>query len=225
MAELTNEWVSINTDSGSGDTAVTATVLEENSGRTTRSVVLKGTTEHDAVATATIVQSAHSEYVIFEPSSYLISNDATSVTVFGKSNSSKLTFTLITSGIGITDYLTLPSTYTVTPAGGADITVNNGGLITGDPGATSEFTFYITLPLQNTNPSNSRMQRLHVTAYSGIIGNNATVTQEGMASTILFDGQPSGTVYDLTSKPVGGTQTINIGVSPSDEGWTLSFDE
>jgi hypothetical protein len=227
MATITNEdgWVTISTDAGSGDTAVTATVNSGNSGRLTRSVTLKGTTAHDAEATCVITQTTKGEFVQFTSHTYSIGNSASSVTVTGRSNSQKLTFALVTSGVGITDYLILPTggSYTVT-AGGTTISCTNGTNITGDPGASAEYTFSITLTTHGTNPSVSRLQRLNVTSFSGET-DYTDISQAGIATTILFDGYATGKVYDLTNTAVDGTQTINIGVTPSGEGWTLEFDE
>lgn len=224
MATLENEWVRISEDGGSGNTAVTATVKEANTGRLTRSVTLKGTTAHDAEATATITQSSKGEFVIFTQRTYAIGNSATSVTVTGRSNSQRLTFALTTEGTGITDFLNLPSTFTVTKADATTVTASNGSDVTGDPGASAEYTFSITLTTKNTNPSNTRHQILNVTGYAGNT-DAADISQAGIATTILFDGYQTGKVYDLTNTPVGGSQTINVGVTPSGEGWTLEFDE
>lgn len=227
MATITNEdgWVTISTDAGSGDTAVTATVNSGNSGRLTRSVTLKGTTAHDAEATCVITQTTKGEFVQFTTNSYSIGNSATSVTLTGKSNSQRLTFALVTSGVGITDYLNLPlnGSYSVT-AGSTTISCTSGTDITGDPGASAEYTFSITLTTKNTNSSTTRLQQLTVTSFSGNTA-TASISQAGIATTILFDGYATGKVYDLTNTAIGGTQTINIGVTPSGEGWTLEFDE
>ena len=64
---------------------------------------------------------------------------------------------------------------------------------------------------------------VYVDSYGGA-RSSATVTQAGVASTILFDGLTTQT-YDVTSKLVGQTQTINIGVTPTGEHWNLEFDE
>ena len=223
--ELENEWVRISDDSGIGDTPVTATLKQVNTGRLTRSVTLKGTTAHDDEATATITQSSEKgEFVFFTQSSYAIGNSATSVTITGRSNSQRLTFVLTTEGTGITDFLNLPSTFMVTKADATTVTVSNGSDVTGDPGASAEYIFSITLTTKNTSPSNTRHQILNVTGYAG--NTDATdISQAGIATTILFDGRQTGKVYDLTNTPVGGSQTINVGVSPSDEEWYLEFDE
>ena len=65
------------------------------------------------------------------------------ITIQGKSNSSKLTF----AWVGESYEVELPAQYTA-----AGISTNNGIAIAGDPGASSEFVFAIELevPLNDT---------------------------------------------------------------------------
>lgn len=226
MSEITNEagWVTISTDSGEGDTAVTATINEKNSSRVSRTATLVGTTDHGAQATASIVQTSKGEFVVFDPVVYSMANDAMSVTLTGRSNSRRLTFSLPTSaGSGQTLFLALPSTYTAAQGSTLQTVVNGQDLPT-DYGLVAEYGFSITLTVSDAgSPSNERTEMVYVDSFSG--GRySASVTQAGVASTILFDGLVNKT-YDVSGKAVGETQTINIGVTPSGEGWTLEFDE
>ena len=69
------------------------------------------------------------------------------VTINGKANSAKLTFSLGTGNLSVS----LPTTYT---AGG--ISTQNGTVINGDPGATAEYDFSIVLSV----PSNGELEEL-----------------------------------------------------------------
>ena len=65
------------------------------------------------------------------------------VTISGKSNAAKLTFSLGTGTLQVT----LPESYT---AGG--VSTNNGSAITGDPGASAEYDFSIVITVpENTS--------------------------------------------------------------------------
>lgn len=224
MATLENDWVRLSDDSGSGDTPVTATVKEANTGRNPRSVVLKGTTAHDAEATATITQAAKSEFVQFTQSHYYMDNGDTSVTITGRSNSRRLTFVLGTNETGTTVFLNLPQTFTVEIRDGVTVVATNMQDIGGDPGLTSDYEFSVTLTTRNTNPQTTRRQFLYVTGFAGSM-DTTDITQAGITTTILFDGYQTGMVYDLTNIPVGGAQTIHVGVTPAGEDWTLEFEE
>lgn len=226
MATITNEegWVTISTDSGEGNTAITATVTEVNTSRVSRTAVLVGTTEHGAEAVANIVQGSKGEFVSFDPVIYNMANNANTVTLTGRSNSRRLTFSLPTAvGVGQTLFLTLPSTFTATK-GTASQTVSNGQDLPNDYGLVAEYNFSIALTINDAgSPANERTEMVYVDSYGGA-RSSASVTQAGVASTILFDGLTNQT-YDVTSKLVGQTQTINIGVTPTGEPWTLEFDE
>jgi hypothetical protein len=65
------------------------------------------------------------------------------VTITGKTNSKSLTFAFVGDSVDVT----LPSTYTASGK-----STSNGAAITGDPGASAEFAFSITLdiPLNDT---------------------------------------------------------------------------
>lgn len=64
---LNNGWIRIDTDSGSGDTAVTATILSRNTGRSvTRTVTVVGTTDHGATAEAVFSQGPAELFIIVD---------------------------------------------------------------------------------------------------------------------------------------------------------------
>lgn len=216
--------MTISTDAGEGNTAITATVLEVNTSRVSRTAVLVGTTDHGAEAVANIVQGSKGEFVRFDPTVYTMANNATTITLTGASNSKRLTFSLPTSvGVNQTLFLTLPSTFTATK-GAASQTVTNGQDLPNDYGLVAEYSFSITLTINDAgSPSSERTEMVYVDSYGGA-RSSATVIQAGVASTILFDGLTNQT-YDVTSKLVGQTQTINIGVTPTGEPWNLEFDE
>lgn len=64
---LNNGWIRIDTVSGSGSTAVSAVVLEQNTGRTVmRSQTLVGTTAHGDTATCTIKQDPKGAFITID---------------------------------------------------------------------------------------------------------------------------------------------------------------
>jgi hypothetical protein len=72
------------------------------------------------------------------------------VTISGVSNSAKLTFSL---GNGDLTNISLPSTYTAN-----SVSTSNGAAISGDPGATAEYTFSIAITVP-ANPDISAKSR------------------------------------------------------------------
>jgi hypothetical protein len=225
MAEITNNegWVTISDDSGSGNESVTATVNSPNTGRNARSVTLKGVTSHGDEAESVITQSGLEEFVSFDQPSYYIANNVTHVTITGKSNSKRLSFSMPKTDGTTVDYLQPIKSYFVSQDG-TQQSVVNGQEISGDPGADGEYTFILGVSTKDSTPSYSRVQNIIATTYNGNT-TSVSVTQAGVSSTILFDGYAHGKVYDITNLPVGGAQTINIGLTPNGEDWSIAFDE
>lgn len=140
-------WLTVNPSSGQGNATIqnTGTV---HTGRVQRETTVTGTaTGVSPNKTYQVIQKAKPEFVSFNNTPEIsVGKGGGTLTITGKSNSSKLTFALLdltddgeTSGVvegGLE--LTLPDTYT---AGGASTT--NGSAIADDPGAEAEFEFSI----------------------------------------------------------------------------------
>lgn len=158
--------------------------------------------------TLTIIQSGKTEFVSFDSATAAIDKTGGTLTITGTSNSSKLTFALTgTNGIG----LTLPSTYKAN-----SVNTNNGTAISGDPGASQQYTFSITFTdiAENTTIT-SKTSQLTVTPNSG---SSAAVT-----CTIT---QAAGDAYLTISPttvtiPAAGTPAQSVTVS-SNTNWTIS---
>lgn len=137
-------WLTVNPASGNGNATVqnTGTV---HTGREQRETIVTGV----AVGvlpnkTYKVIQKGKPEFVSFtNGAETTVGKEGGTLTITGKTNSSKLNFELVdlkTRAVvegGLE--LTLPSKYT---AGGAETT--NNVAITGDPGAQQEFEFSIT---------------------------------------------------------------------------------
>ena len=80
------------------------------------------------------------------------------VTITGKSNSSKLTFSLGTGALAIT----LPTSYTVNGT-----STNNGAAIAGDPGATEEYDFSVQFAVPENTEVESKSRQIIVTDNAG----------------------------------------------------------
>lgn len=158
--------------------------------------------------TLTIIQSGKTEFVSFDSSTAAVDKAGGTLTITGTSNSSKLTFALTgTNGIG----LTLPSTYLAN-----SVNTNNGTAISGDPGASQQYTFSITFTGIDENTTiSSKTSQLTVTPNSG---SSAAVT-----CTIT---QAAGDAYLTISPttitiPAAGTPAQSVTVS-SNTNWTIS---
>lgn len=137
-------WLTVNPTSGNGNATVrnTGTV---HTGREQRETTVTGVAVGVSPnKTYKVIQKGKTEFASFnDGAETTVSKKGGTLTITGKTNSSKLNFELVdlkTRAVvegGLE--LTLPSKYT---AGGQETT--NNVAITGDPGATQEFEFSIT---------------------------------------------------------------------------------
>lgn len=137
-------WLTVNPASGNGNATVqnTGTVHTGREQRTTKVTgVAVGVSPNK---TYTVIQKGKTEFVSFnDGAETTVGKVGGTLTISGKSNSSKLNFELVDlKARAVVEgglKLTLPSKYT---AGG--IATTNNVAITGDPGASQEFEFSIT---------------------------------------------------------------------------------
>lgn len=137
-------WLTVNPASGNGNATVQNTGTA-HTGREQRETTVTGVAVGVSPnKTYKVIQKGKTEFASFnDGAETTVSKSGGTLTISGKTNSSKLNFELVdlkTRAVvegGLK--LTLPSKYT---AGGQETT--NNVAITGDPGATQEFEFSIT---------------------------------------------------------------------------------
>ena len=137
-------WLTVNPASGNGNATVqnTGTV---HTGREQRETTVTGVAVGvSANKTYKVIQKGKPEFVLFtNGAETTVGKAGGTLTITGKTNSSKLNFELVNletrAVVAGGLKLTLPSKYT---AGGVETT--NNVAITGDPGAQQEFEFSIT---------------------------------------------------------------------------------
>ena len=128
-------WAKVSPQSGSGNATINVSSETQHTGRNVRTTTLTITAANVEAKTVAVTQQGKPAYVD------VIDNAAAekggqNVTISGKANSAKLTFSLGTGNLSVT----LPNTYT---AGG--VLTNNGTSIQGDPGASAEYDFSIVI--------------------------------------------------------------------------------
>lgn len=197
-------WVNPNKVSGNGDDTVSWSA-SAHTGRNSRTTTATFAASGVENKTLTIVQSGKTEYVDIEDTAAVNKTGGT-LTITGTSNSSKLTFALTgANNIG----LVLPSSYLAN-----SVTTNNGAAITGDPGATQEYTFSITFTGIGENTSISSLtSQLTVTDNAG---NTDTCTITQAAGDAYLTISPT-----TITIPAAGTPAQSVAVS-SNTSWTIS---
>ena len=206
MAELVKGWATLSKDGGTGNDTLVASATQ-HTGRVARSVTftVSPTTTGPSPVQRTINQQAKPEFVSFDNATPQVDKAGGTVTIIGKSNSSKLTFSLGTGTL----VLTLPSTYS---AGG--VTTNNGTAITGDPGATQEYAFAITFTGIAANETvNTKSIQLSVAPNAGTA---ATCQIQQTAGDAVLEVTPESVTIPWNASETK-TFTVNSNIS-----WTVS---
>ena len=139
-------WLVVNPSQGSGNATVNVSSNTPHTGRNVRTTILTITAANVEAKTVNITQQGKPAYVDAQASA-TAAKDGQNVTISGKANSAKLTFSLGTGNLNVS----IPSTYT---AGG--ISTQNGSAISGDPGAAAEYDFSIVINV----PSNDGVEEL-----------------------------------------------------------------
>ena len=210
-------WLTVYPMSGQGNATITNTG-KVHTGREQRTTTVTGVaTGVSPNKTYQVVQKAKPEFVSFDDGvETSVAKTGGTLTITGKSNSKALTFELLdltddseTSGVvegGLA--LTLPEKY---DAGGAQ--TKNGQAITGDPGASAEFTFSIVF----TNiPANTTINEL-----TAALKVSTTGGQTAQISIKQSAGDPSFEFSEgtITLEASGAAVTNQI---ISNTAWTLS---
>lgn len=197
-------WVTPNKTSGSGNDTVSWTG-SAHTGRSSRTTTATFSASGVESKTLTIIQAGKTEFVSMDDTATVQKTGGT-VTISGTSNSSKLTFSLTgTDNIG----LTLPSTYTAN-----SVSTNNGSAITGDPGATQEYSFSITFTNIGSNTGTSALTaQLSVTDNAGHT-DTCTITQAAGDASLSI----SPATINLTA---AGVADNSVTVT-SNTSWTIS---
>jgi hypothetical protein len=142
-----------------------------------------------------VTQEAKAEFVAIDNVS--VAKGGGNVTVTGKSNSTKLKFVLGSGAV----VASLPANYS---AGGASTA--NDTAITGDPGATAEYAFSLTLSAAANGTTAARTQTLTVTATGGQSA-QATISQAAGDPTLAVS--PDSITLTAAGTAVAVTVTSN----------------
>ena len=195
-------WAVVNPSQGSGNATVNVSSNAPHTGRVARTTTLTITAANVEAKTVNVTQQGKPAYVD------VIDNAAAekggqNVTISGKANSQKLTFSLGTGSLQVT----LPTKYT---AGG--VQTNNGSAISGDPGASAEYDFSIVINV----PANTSV---------GELSRQIVVTDEnGKTDTCLLT-QTAGDAMLVVSKTAIELAYTGEAVSfdiTSNTSWTIS---
>lgn len=183
MAEVKQNGIVVNPSTGSGDT--TLQVKAETANRGNR-VVQHATFEVEGVGVAVKKQFVANhlpaaEFIEFDNKKPAVDKDGGTVTLTGKSNSKKITFSKGTGNIISADLAAIKFT-----ANGAEAT--SGTDIPGDPGAKAKYNFSLTLTAEVNETIEARTQQIIATATGG---QRATATLAQTAGDPFIEVMPT----------------------------------
>ena len=162
MAEVKQNGIVVNPSSGSGDTTLQVKAEVVNRGNRLAQVAtfeVEGT----GVAEKKQFVANHlpaAEFIEFDNKNPAVDKDGGTVTLTGKSNSQKITFSKGTGDIIGADISAIKFT-----ANGAGAT--SGTNISGDPGAKAKYSFSLTLTAAENETIEARTQQIIATANGG----------------------------------------------------------
>lgn len=183
MAEVKQNGVVVSPSTGSGDT--TLQVKAETANRGNRVAQLAKFEVEGAGVTAKKQFIANHlpaiEFISFDNTSPAVDKGGGTITLIGKSNSSKITFSKSTGNIIKADISAIKFI-----ANGAEAT--SGTAVSGDPGAKAKYSFSLTLTAAANETIQSRTQQIVATAYGG---QKATVTLNQTAGDPFIEVAPT----------------------------------
>lgn len=183
MAEVKKNGIVVNPSTGSGDT--TLQVKAETANRGNRVVQLASfEVEGAGVVTKKQFVASHlpaDEFIGFDNKSPAVDKGGGTVTLTGKSNSQKITFSKGTGNI-----ISASLTAIKFIANGAEAT--SGTAIPGDPGAKAKYSFSLTLTAEANETIEARTQQIIATANGG---QRATATLNQTAGDPFIEVAPT----------------------------------
>lgn len=194
---------------GTGNAQIKIDSASPYKGRSNRTTEISGKIVGKSNSvTVTVVETAADEYIIPNGLSINVVKDGETIHVTGKSNSKLLTFTWKTNfGIAnVTSFKVNDST-----------TATSGTAITGDPGATGEYTYDVTVVVPKNETIKARSATLEIKGEGLTVVKTITITQ-ALGDSYLYLNSPGITIATVTIPKGGGEQTLNV---MSNDEWTF----
>lgn len=207
-------WLTIVPMSGNSNETVNCTGTE-HTGRVARSYAMTISATGPAPCTVTATQTPLAEFVTFTSNTSSIGKGGGNLTITGRSNSTKLTFSL---GASPSLPITLPENYTAN-----GVSTANGAAITGDPGAVAAYDFSIVFSVPENTTISNRTATLNVADNGGTSAGagqyHSTVITQNAGDAYLYINEEGTTTASITI-PQDGTSTSFQVLSNAD--WTIA---
>lgn len=203
------QWLVPSKQSGSGNDTVNVTAGSNNTGRNSRSTNITFSASGVSDVVRQVTQAGKPEFVTIDATKSVSKSGVATLTISGTSNSSKLTFSLANGG---TLVLTLPSSYIAN-----SIQTDNGVAITGDPGASAEYSYSIAFTNIAENVTvDALTAQLIVTDNAG---NEATCTITQSAGDATLSVSPESVQLDWNAYSESTSSSFTV---TSNTNWSVS---
>lgn len=194
---------------GTGNAQIKINSTTPYKGRSNRTTKISGKIVGKSNSvTVIVVETAAAEYITPDGLSINVAKDGETIKVTGKSNSKILTFTWKTN-FGL-------STVTSYKVNGS-VTAISGITITGDPGATGEYTYDVTVVVPKNETIKARSATLEIKGEGTSVVKTITITQALGDSYLYLNLQGTPTAI-VTIPKGGGEQTLSV---LSNDEWTF----
>lgn len=194
---------------GTGNAQIKINSTTPYKGRSNRTTEISGKIVGKSNSvTVTVVETAAAEYITPDGLSISVAKGGETIHVTGKSNSKILTFTWKTNfGIAnVTSFKVNSST-----------TATSGTAIAGDPGATGEYTYDVTVVVPKNETITARSATLEIKGEGSTVVKTITITQ-ALGDSYLYLNSQGTTTATVTIPKGGGEQTLKI---LSNDEWTF----
>lgn len=201
---------------GTGNAQIKINSVSPYTGRADRSTRVTGRTTRVSgkivgasnAVTVTVLEKAADEFITPKGLTINVANGSETIHVTGKSNSKLLTFTWKTNfGIAnVTSFKVNGST-----------TATSGTAIAGDPGATGEYTYDVTVFVPKNETIKARSATLEIKGEGSTVVKTITIAQ-AFGNSYLYLNSQGTTTATVTIPKGGGEQTLNV---LSNDEWTF----
>jgi hypothetical protein len=194
---------------GTGNAQIKINSVSPYKGRSNRTTEISGKIVGKSNSvTVTVVETAAAEYITPDGLSINVAKGGETIHVTGKSNSKILTFKWKTN-FGISSV----TSYKVN----SSVSATSGTAITGDPGATGEYTYDVTIVVPKNETITARSATLEIKGEGSTVVKTITITQ-ALGDSYLYLNSQGTTTATVTIPKGGGEQTLNI---LSNDEWTF----
>lgn len=194
---------------GTGNAQIKINSTTPYKGRTNRTTKISGKIVGKSNSvTVTVVETAAAEYITPNGLSISVIKNGEIIHVTGKSNSKLLTFTWKTN-FGMANVASFKVN--------SSTTATSGTAITGDPGATGEYTYDATVIVPKNETIQVRSATLEIKGEGASVVKTITITQ-ALGDSYLYLNSQGTTTATVTIPKNGGEQTLSV---LSNDEWTF----